>query len=561
MAGLGFAGHKYQDELRQLYKEYSQSKKEETKAIGLVHRVSKGDLTVTVRERGSIKADNQISVVSEVAGQARIIFLVPEGSQVKKDQLLVELDSSSLLDKLTQQEITLNTAEASLTEAKENVAIQKQQNQTDSEAGTLKIELAEAELLKYEEGDFPQSMRNAKSDITIAEEELKRAKDKAKWTAKLEKEGFVTRTELEADELSVKKTQLALDKAKEALRILEVYDYPKTLKEKKSKVTEAKSDLLRVQQKGRANLMQKEAQLTARSATLRLQKEKEANYRDQLSKCKILAPAPGLVVYYKSRSRFNSSPPVEEGAMVRERQNLITLPDISVMRMDVKVHESAIDNVKPGQKARITIDAISGQFFNGTVRQVAPLPNNQVSWLNPDLKVYTTQVVIDEDLAGMRPGLSAMAEIIVAEKKDVIRVPVQAVGLFEGQECCYVIDRDIIQLRAVEIGLANEEFVQVEGVEEGEQVLLSPPENISQLAKAGFEEMKAKKAAARAKAKARRAARPSHAARAPHHGKPGGSAAALSRPGRKTWDSSKRKKSHGDKKMRTKGTPGRGGPS
>jgi len=81
MAGLGFAGHKYQDELRQLYKEYSQSKKEETKAIGLVHRVSKGDLTVTVRERGSIKADNQISVVSEVAGQARIIFLVPEGQR------------------------------------------------------------------------------------------------------------------------------------------------------------------------------------------------------------------------------------------------------------------------------------------------------------------------------------------------------------------------------------------------------------------------------------------------------------------------------------------------
>ena len=556
MAGLGFGGHKYQDDLRILYEQYSQSNKEESRPLSLVHKVTRGDLTVTVRERGSLKADNQISIESEVTGQARIIFLVPEGSKIKKGQLLVELDSSGLLESLTQQEITVKTAEANLTGARENVAIQKQQNETETQASKLKIELAEAALLKYKEGDFPQLLRNAKSDITIAEEELKRANDRVKWTAKLEEQGFVTRTELEADELSVKKDQLALDKALAALRILEVYDYPMTFKEKKSKVTEAKSERLRVLQKGRANLLQKEALLIAKQATMKLQQDKEASYRDQLAKCKITAPAPGLVVYYKSRSRYNSSPPVEEGAMVRERQKLITLPDISVMRMDVKVHESAIDNVRTGQKARVSIDAISGRVFHGTVRQVAPLPDSQSSWLNPDLKVYNTQVIIDEDLAGMRPGLSAMAEIIVAEKKDVIRVPVQAVGLFEGQECCYVLDGDKVQVRAVEIGLANEEFVHVEGLEEGEQVLLSPPAHVADLVRVGFEELKAKKAATLAKAKARRAAQ------SPKQNNPENTSAAISKPSRKGWDPTKKKKAFGDKKARTKGRPPRsGGPS
>ncbi|MDA0839738.1 MAG: efflux RND transporter periplasmic adaptor subunit [Planctomycetota bacterium] len=556
LAGLGFGGHRYQDDLRRLYQHFSQSKEKAPRTVRLVHQVSRGNLTVTVRERGSIMADNQISVESEVTGQARIIYLIPEGHKVEKGELLVELDSSSLLADLTQQEITVKIAEADLTEARENVAIQKQQNQTETEAAQLKIELAEAELLKYEEGDFPQSQRNAKSDITIAEEELKRAKDRAKWTAKLEGEGFVTRTELEADELSVKKAQLAMDKAQQALHILEVYGQPMTLKEKKSKVTEAKSELLRVLQKGRANLLQKEALLIAKQATLKLQKDKETSYRDQMSKCKIYAPAPGLVVYYKSNSRYNSSPPVEEGAMVRERQMLITLPDMSVMRMDVKVHESAIDMVRSGQKAKVSVDAISGQVFHGTVRQVAPLPDSQVSWLNPDLKVYLTQVVIDEDLAGMRPGLSAMAEIIVAEKKDVIRVPVQAVGLYQGLECCYVLDRDVVQLRAVEVGLANETFVHVEGLEEGEQVLLSPPDRIDDLVKVGFEEIKAKKAATLATAKARRKAR------IIQESKPDSPSETSSEPAGKESDPTKKKRDFGDKKADTKDKPTRnGGPS
>ena len=313
---------------------------------------------------------------------------------------------------------------------------------------------------------------------------------------------------------------------------------------------------MRVLQKGRANLLQKEALLIAKQATLKLQKDKETSYRDQMSKCKIYAPAPGLVVYYKSNSRYNSSPPVEEGAMVRERQMLITLPDMSVMRMDVKVHESAIDMVRSGQKAKVSVDAISGQVFHGTVRQVAPLPDSQVSWLNPDLKVYLTQVVIDEDLAGMRPGLSAMAEIIVAEKKDVIRVPVQAVGLYQGLECCYVLDRDVVQLRAVEVGLANETFVHVEGLEEGEQVLLSPPDRIDDLVKVGFEEIKAKKAATLATAKARRKAR------IIQESKPDSPSETSSEPAGKESDPTKKKRDFGDKKADTKDKPTRnGGPS
>jgi len=124
--------------------------------------------------------------------------------------------------------------------------------------------------------------------------------------------------------------------------------------------------------------------------------------------------------------------------------------------------------------ARITVDARPGQTYDGTVRRIAPMPDAQSIWLNPDLTVYSTQIEVDA--RNLRTGMSCRAEIIVDELSDVLYVPVQSVIRYGGSHYAYVPTPRGPQPRRVEIGLDNNRVVHIRsGLEEGETVLLAPP--------------------------------------------------------------------------------------
>ena len=116
---------------------------------------------------------------------------------------------------------------------------------------------------------------------------------------------------------------------------------------------EASNELTRVILQGTNTLNKAIADLTTQSNTLRLNEERLQREEEQLEKSKIFAPKGGMVVYAKSRSRFSSESMIEEGAQVRNRQELITLPDTSQMKVDIKIHESQISKVKKGQTSSL----------------------------------------------------------------------------------------------------------------------------------------------------------------------------------------------------------------
>src|SRR5262245_267844 len=89
----------------------------------LVHAVTRGDLVITVRERAEIRAARDTRVSSELEGRATLIYLVPEGTLVAKDDKVAELDVSSIEEKRAQQAIAVAKAEAALEQAKKTVEI------------------------------------------------------------------------------------------------------------------------------------------------------------------------------------------------------------------------------------------------------------------------------------------------------------------------------------------------------------------------------------------------------------------------------------------------------
>ena len=107
---------------------------------------------------------------------------------------------------------------------------------------------------------------------------------------------------------------------------------------------------------------------------------------------------------------------------MRERQKIFSLPDITQMQVNAKVHESQIDKIQRGMKAKIRVDAFADRELAGTVMDVAPLPD-ATNFFSSDIKVYTTRIRIDDPLPGLRPGMNAEVEILVDRKDNVLAVP------------------------------------------------------------------------------------------------------------------------------------------
>jgi HlyD family secretion protein len=444
----------------------------------LVYTAKRGPLTISISESGTIKAREQLIIKNEVEGRVTILSLVPEGTRVKKGELLIELDASHLQDQKINEQINVLNAEASFVRARENLEVTKNQAQSDIEKAELTFHFAKEDLKKYIEGEYPKILKEAESRITIAQEEYQRATEKLKWSKVLFEEKYISQTELQADELAQKKAQLELELAREELALLRDYSYKRRLAELESDVRQAEMALERSRLKASADIVQAEADLRAKESEYLRQKSKLEKIEDQIAKTKMYAPADGLVVYATSAKadwRGNQEP-LAEGQEVRERQELIYLPTGSSFIVDVKIHESNLEKIRSGLPVKITVDALSGKTFTGKVSKIAPLPDAQSVWLNPDLKVYNTEIYIENETRELRTGMSCRAEIIVDDYRDVLYVPVQAVLIIGGQPQVYVQNGSRTELRQVEIGLDNNRMVVIDaGLLPGERVLLTPP--------------------------------------------------------------------------------------
>lgn len=369
-------------------------------------------------------------------------------------------------------------AEASFVRARENLEVVRNKSASDVDQAELDSRFAKEDLKKYEEGEFPKQVMEAEAKVVLAREELQRSEEKLEWSRVLFEEKYLSQTELQADELAANKARLNLELARADLELLQTFTYEREIARLESDERQKAMALERVRRAAAADIVQAEADLRAKESEFRRQQDKLAKILAQIEKTRIFAPADGLVVYATSAKATwrGNVEPLDEGQEVRERQELIYLPTASSFMAEVKVHESSLKKISAGLPARLTVDALPGAAFTGTVKTIAPLPDAQSIFLNPDLKVYRTEVHIDGDGSELRTGMSCRAEIIVTRYTDVLQVPLQAVLRVGGRPTVYVKKEGAWKARPVETGLDNNRMVHiVDGLEEGEEILLAPP--------------------------------------------------------------------------------------
>jgi HlyD family secretion protein len=448
-------------------------------------------------------------------------LLVEQGDHVKvgdylAGDVLCELDSSALVEKEKTQQIAVTQASANLEKARKDVEITLNQNLSDLAAARLKLELARLDLRKFVEGEKVQQENEGKGNVLIAQDEMTQADETYQYYIRLAKKGYRSQVELETQRIKLVQAKNKLDVARDKLNVLQQYTFERTYRELKALAEEAGRELKRTNLKGLAALATFQAESRAKQLTFSVEQEKLERLQRQIKACKLVAPQDGKVQYANQRSRRSEVVVIEEGVSVRERQRIINLPDFSQMKVEAKIHESKISNVREGLRARIRIAAIPDRVFNGIVETVPDVPVKG-EWPNTDLMLYETMIRITDDVSTLKPGMNANVAIIAQERDNVLQIPIQAIVAIGDSYVVYIRDdstKGASIRHDVKIGASNAKMIEVKGgLQEGEQVVMNPMtsfgEEIAELRAAANQ----KKAKANAKAAGKRK---------PYRGKGGG---------------------------------------
>lgn len=437
-----------------------------------------GPLKIAVNAAGTLKPRDQVVVANTLEGQTTILSIVDEGTKVKKGDLLIELDASALQNKLVDQQIVVQSAKASYVRARENLEVVKNQVLSDVEAAQLAFKFAQDDLKKYRQGEFPNQKKEELAKIAVKQEELRRAEEKLSWSKVLFAEKFLSQTELEADELAAQKVRFDLELSQSGLKLLLDFTHVRRLDELQAALKNTRRALEREKSKTKSSRVQAEAELQAKKAMFEREQAKLVKLRDEIHKCVVVAPQDGVVVYATSlqSSWRRTTEPLAAGQQVRERQELIYLPSSGIMMATTQISESDLKKVQVGQGALVYVSSISERSFKAKVKSVAVFPDSTSNWLNPDLKLYRTELELLEHSETLHSGMNCRIEIEVDSFDETVSIPIQAVVIEDGKPFVFCVHAGVLARRAVKLGASNDSKVQIlTGVERGDKVQINPP--------------------------------------------------------------------------------------
>lgn len=366
-------------------------------------------------------------------GSSTILSLLPEGSTVRKGDVLCTLDASAYEEMLRQQQIVL------------------EQSRADHRQAELSLEVARLAVVEFQNGLLKQTLQDYQGQIALAKSDLERGSDRLKWSKRMEAKGYLSVGQVTNEEYKLARTRLTNAELQTGLKVYQRFSAPRTLRELNGRVYSAESMLA---------YQVKRVQLT----TERLQK-----IQDQIEYCTIRAPHDGFLVYGDDDSRMVR---IEPGMSVRRKQDLFMLPDLSRMEVLTLLHESVADEVRTGMIARVRVEGLPNRVLEGHVESITQLPlKNQ--WT--DIRYFVGHVQLDVIPQGLRPGMSAEVQVMTSLRQGVLTIPAEALAVELGRDVCYVLNPDGLERREVKVGKSTRDLLEVvDGLEEGEEVVNDP---------------------------------------------------------------------------------------
>jgi HlyD family secretion protein len=192
-----------------------------------------------------------------------------------------------------------------------------------------------------------------------------------------------------------------------------------------------------------------QARLRAAQAALRLAKT-------ELQNAVITAPITGIVSHRH----------VDPGAYITDRTTLVTIVDMTTVKIKVPISERDLGRLRPGLKVQIRVDAYPQAVFEGTVQRISPT-------VDPSSRSGEVEIVTANSDARLKPGMFAKITLILDERRDTLLLPRQALSTQDSETVVFVVQDGKAHRHPLRTGLQNSTHVEIFGIPAGTTIVLA----------------------------------------------------------------------------------------
>ncbi len=476
--------------------------------------VERGDVILTVVETGSVEPVETLEVKSRVSGRISRLY-VEEGNVVKKGDLLAEIDPEELRLQAQRAEAQLKAAEAVVARIRGSLRLTEGQvanalKQAQARYRRAKVEwdaqprLSEA-LTEQARRRYETSLRNRDLLVNVThpqervrlETERERARavyESARYEyerlSALYEKGYVAKKEVERAEAELRSREAEFQRVKDewerltARQEAERRNAEEEVAVAKAALDEAvaRAEVDRTKYEALQEAIAGLAQAEADKARVQMEREsleqalaeaeqvrsQVADAHRLLAETAVRAPRDGVVIRKL----------VREGELVTALSSftggtpIVELADLSALEVKLEVNEIDVARLTLGTLAEVEVDALPGKRFRGRVTKIAPASIKTPTTQDVVVK-YSVEVTLENSTREVKPGMSARCSMRVAERKNVLRVPLEYIGKDERGEYVLVFlggrDRErSSEKRYVKTGLKSPTYAEIlDGVQEG----------------------------------------------------------------------------------------------
>lgn len=367
-----------------------------------------GNIEENVMASGKVKALNTVDVGAQVSGEVKKLY-VQVGDQVKKGDLIAQIDQVTQRNNLSNQQATLRQSQADLESAKANLLTRQ-----------ASLKSAQAELLSRQ------------ADLKQAQADYARLKSLLAINA-------ISKQEYETAQTKVATAQ--------------------------ANIATAKANIETAQ----AGIATAQAQISNSQAALQKSQTNVDTAQKDLSYTTIVAPMDGTVV----------SVTTEQGTTVNSNQaapTIVTLADLSKVRINAQISEADVINVKAGMPAYFNIIGNPDQKFDSVLKAVEPAPEKISTTSATDSAVYYIGYLeIPNEEQKFRIDMTAQIYIVTNKAENTLIIPASAIKKQGNKNIVKIkTGKDKIEEKEVKVGINNRINAQIlEGLKAGDEVILS----------------------------------------------------------------------------------------
>lgn len=390
--------------------------------------IIKGDIQDSISLRAPLEGTESAEIVSRLHYEV-LQLNVKEGDRVKKGQVLAVLDSDTL--------------KKDIKRAEDQLALAKVESNEASSRSAQNVELAKAQL-----EDKLKDQQTAYEKAVLDRDEAKRKYDNLKT---LVDAGVETEESLK----EIKNTY------ESAQQIVDSYTV------ENGKVVATEADLKSIENSG-------DNSAGSRAKSIAMLQTELNNKRQDLEECQITSPIDGTITRVNIKlGRFADDTDDDKPMFVVE--------NIDQLEMEILISEYDIGKIEIGQTATITADILKDEFVEGIVDRISPTGEEKAGSTE---RVIPTTVRITGDTKGLIAGINAKAEILIAESKDTLILPLECLQQNPDGTISVlrVNSENKIEVIPVTTGIENDLNVEIfsDMLQEGDNIVVSPTPDLTE---------------------------------------------------------------------------------